>query len=118
MNSNNSSVNEIILCFNGEPTSPNSSITSTCHGYDAFVCTEHDAINTMMKSLSMWNGHTKLYTRHGNVYRYYELDCRLKEFFQSDIFKRICRPYGTKIAVYENSEEIYNAFYKDAKLSH
>ena len=110
--------NEIIFSFVGEPTSPNSNITSTCHGYDAFVCTDHNAINTMFKSLSMWGGPSKLYTKDGKIYRYYEISCQLKDFFKSDIFKRLCNPYDVKITICESTEEIYKTFFKDAKLSH
>ena len=111
-------VNEIIFSFICEPTSPNSNITSTGYGYDAFVCTPYQSVDTMIKSLSMWNGYTKLYIKDGHIYKYYEIGCQLKDFFKSDIFARLCNPYNTKITICENSEEIYNVFFKDAKLSH
>ena len=118
MNTNQSDANEIIFSFNGEPTSPTSSITSTCHGYDAFVCTDHHAVDTMIKSLSMWGGYTKLYIKDGKTYKYYEISCQLKDFFKSDIFKRLCKPYDIKLTICESAEEIHEAFFKDAKLSH
>jgi hypothetical protein len=110
-----SKANEIILAFIGEPTSPTSSFTSTCHGYDAFVSTEHKAIWELFKSLCMWGGPTKSYMKSGNYYSYFELDCQHKEFFKSDIFKRICKPYNVTITIYEDGKELYNGFYKDAR---
>lgn len=110
--------NEIIFSFVGEPTSPDSNITNTYHGYDAFVCTDHNAVDTMIKSLSMWGGPTKLYTKDGKIYRYYEIGCQLKDFFKSDIFKDLCKPYNTQIIICESTKEIYEAFFRDAKLSH
>ena len=103
--------NEIILAFIGEPTSPDSPITNTYHGYDAFVCTEHNAINILFKSLCMWGGSTNTYVKDGKFYNYYELSCRDREFFKSDIFKRICKPYNLKITIVEDSKELYDKFY-------
>lgn len=108
--------NEIILAFIGEPTSPTSNITSTYHGYDAFVCTEHREIKTLFKSLCMWGGATKTYVKGEDFYSYYELDCRHREFFKSEIFKRICKPYNIKIIICEDSKELYDNFYCKAKL--
>lgn len=109
-------VNEIILAFIGEPTSPTSNITSTYHGYDAFVCTEHKAIWDLFKSLCMWGGPTNSYIKNGNYYSYFELSCQDKAFFNSDIFKRICKPYNIKITICEDAKELYNAFYCDVKV--
>ena len=108
--------NEIILAFVGEPTSPDSCFTSTCHGYDAFVCSEHTEVYNLLKSLCLWCGPTKRYKKDGNVYLYYELDCRDRDFFKSVIFKRICSPYNVKITICEDSKELYELFYKDAKM--
>ena len=82
--------NEIILAFIGEPTSKDSPFTSTCHGYDAFVCTESHEVYNLFKSLCMWGGTTKTYKKGEDYYSYFELDCRHKEFFKSEIFHRIC----------------------------
>ena len=108
--------NEIILAFIGEPTSPDSSITRTSHGYDAFVCTDHSEINSLFKSLCMWGGSTNTYVKDGKFYNYYELDCRDREFFKSDIFKRICKPYNLKITICEDSKELYDKFYQTARI--
>lgn len=107
-------VNEVIFGFIGEPTSPESPCTSTCHGYDAMVCTEHAAVIDLFKSLCLWGGATNTYEKDGNYYRYYELDCRDKEFFKSNIFKRICKPYNLKITIIEDSKELYEKFYRNA----
>ncbi len=108
--------NEIILAFIGEPTYPDSNITRTSHGYDAFVCTEHSAINNLFRSLCMWGGSTNTYVKDGKFYNYYELNCRDREFFKSDIFKRICKPYGITITICESGEELYNKFYHTARI--
>ena len=107
--------NEIILAFIGEPTSKYSSLTSTCHGYDAFICTESHEVYNLFKSLCMWGGATKIYKKGEDYYSYFELDCRQKEFFKSEIFRRICKPYNVQITIYENSEELYENFYRMAK---
>ena len=107
--------NEIILAFIGEPTSKDSPFTSTCHGYDAFVCTESHEVYNLFKSLCMWGGATKMYKKGEDYYSYFELDCRHKEFFKSEIFRRICKPYNVQITIYENSEELYENFYRMAK---
>lgn len=108
-------VNEVIFDFTGEPASPDSCCTRTGYGYGAIVCTEHTAITNLFKSLCMWGGATKSYTKDGNHYKFYELSCRDRGFFESDYFKRICRPYNMKITVCESCKELYDNFYRDAK---
>lgn len=111
-------VNKIILAFIGEPSSPGSHCTTTCHGYDAFVCAEHSAIYKLFDSLCMWSGATNTYVKDGNRYSYYELSCQDKDFFKSDYFKRICKPYNVEITICEDSKELYEKFYRDAKMLH
>lgn len=108
--------NEVILAFIGEPASPESPCTATSHGYDAFVHAESAAIINLFRSLSLWMGSTKTYKKDEKYYSYYELDCRDKDFFKSDIFKRICKPYDLKVTIIEDAKELYNEFYSKAKL--
>lgn len=109
--------NEIIFAFIGEPSSPNSPITRSSHGYDAFVCVKHAAIRTLFRSLCMWGGPTKTYElNNGDCYLYYELDCRDREFFESATFKKICRPYDVKIIICEDSKDLHTRFFSRAKL--
>ena len=108
-------VNEAIFAFVGEPSSPDSVCTNTGHGYGVFLCTKHTAIIDLFRSLCMWGGSTKTFEKCGNFYRYYELDCRDKEFFKSNTFRRICNPYSLKITIIEDGKELYNEFYSVAK---
>ena len=107
--------NEIILAFIGEPASKDSPFTSTCHGYDAFVCTESHEVYNLLKTLWMCGDANKMYEKGEDYYSYFELDCLHKEFFKSEIFRRICKPYNVQITIYENSEELYENFYRMAK---
>ena len=110
--------NEVILAFIGEPTSKDSPCTSVGHGYDAFVCTTSHEVYTLFKSLCMWGGSTKTYKKGEDYYSYFELDCRHKEFFKSDIFQRICKPYNVGITIYEDSKDLYENFYRMVEYQH
>lgn len=107
--------NEIILAFIGEPASPESPCTKTGYGYDAFVCTDHTPIVKLFQSLCLWGGSTKSFIKGNDYYRYYELSCQDREFFESDYFKRICKPYNVDITVITDSKELYDKFYRDAR---
>ena len=108
-------VNEVILAFIGEPASPNSCFTTSGYGYNALVCSEHMEIRTLFDSLALWCGPTKKYNKNGDIYFNYELACRDRDFFESSIFKRICKPYNIKITVCKTYAELYELFYKHAE---
>ena len=110
--------NEIILAFIGEPSRPGSPCTTTGHGYDAFVCSKHAEIYKLFDSLCMWSGATNTYIKDGEHYKFYELSCQDRDFFKSDYFKRICRPYNVNITIIEDDKELYDKFYSKARMLH
>jgi hypothetical protein len=106
--------NEVILAFIGEPYTKDSTCTRTGHGYDAFVCTEREEIHTLFKSLCLWGGAYKTYKKGDDYYSYFELDCRHRDFYKSEIFQRICKPYNINLIIYEDGRELYDNFYRSA----
>lgn len=108
--------NEVILAFIGEPSRPDSHFTSCCHGYEALVCSEHNAIYKLFDSLCMWSGATNTYIKGGDYYSFYELSCQDKDFFKSEYFKRICKPYNVTITIIEDGKELHEKFYSMARM--
>ena len=108
--------NELIMAFIGEPSSPDSPATRTGYGYSALLCTDDATLHEIFKAVSMWNGHTKVYSKGQDVYRFYELDCRDRSFFESKPFERICRAFDLDVHIYTESHDLYTNFYRDAHL--
>ena len=103
--------NEIVLTLIGKPVAPANIATSTGHGDGAYVCTCHDAITQLFKSLSIWGGSTKTFVdSDGNEYKYSEMSCKDRSFFKSDVFERICKPYHVRIVIHEDHSETRNFF--------
>ena len=107
--------NEIIFDFIGIPVGMGMT-TRSGHGYSAYVCTDNTTITDVIRSLSIWGGSTKTFINADGIeYKFYEIDCRDKEFFKSNVFERICN-HKVKITIYEESNDELIKFKMDLKM--
>lgn len=109
--------NQIIFDFIGTPVAPLYMTTRSGYGYSAYVCTDHPTVSDVIRSLSIWEGSTKTFIdADGNEYKYYEIDCRDKEFFMSNVFERICK-HQVKITIYEEANDELDEFKMGLKMT-
>ena len=98
---------QIVLDLRGEPTSKDNICLSSSHGYDAYVSTSVDMfVYELFREMSIWSNSTNTYTTHD--YRYYkqfELDCSVKEFLKSRVFKKICEHHDVNFVILDNGNE-------------
>ena len=96
----------IFLDIYGNPVRQNSPCLSTGYGYRAYVSSEDAFIHLLFREICMWGGATDTYeTREGRYYKQYELDCRDKNFYKSDSFKKICQKHDIELTIYEEGSD-------------
>lgn len=107
--------NVILFAPFDKPSSPDSVCTDTGRGYDALVCSPHEGIHDLFKALCLGSGHTRLFKRGEDRYLNYEMSCKDSNFFESDVFMRICKAYGVDVVFMKKPEDLYNRLYRIAE---
>ena len=98
--------NHILLNLMGTPERKDSICLSHGHGYYAYVSTADIFIYDLFRDICMWGGSTNTYeTEDGYFYSQFELDCRDKDFFKSNFFKKICYKHGIDLTILENEDD-------------
>ena len=102
----NNNNGKIFLNLYGTPTIKGSMCLNHGHGYYAYVSTKDTFIRTLFKDICMWGGPTDSHeTIDGIFYSHYELDCRDKDFFKSDSFKKICHRHDVELIIFDNNDD-------------
>lgn len=98
---------QIILDLRGEPTHKDGICLSSSHGYSAYVSTSVDMfVYELFREMNIWSDSTNTYTTHD--YRYYkqfELDCCVKAFLKSRVFKKICEHHDANFVILDDGED-------------
>ena len=90
----------------GTPVRPEYMSLSHGHGYYAYVSTTDTFINKLFKDICIWGGSTNTHeTLDGHFYNQYELDCRDKAFFKSNVFKKICEKHDIELIIFDDGDD-------------
>lgn len=105
---------KIVLNLYGTPSMEDSICLSHGHGYYAYVNSNDTFVHTLFRDVCMWGGATDTYYDNATdaCYRQYELDCRHKTFFMSDMFQNICHKHDIELIVCDNDKTVMRDFFQ------
>lgn len=104
--------NHIFIDLSGTPVLKEDIHLSSGHGYAAYVAVSDQFIKTLFEELCIGKATDKYVFPSGTTYDKFELDCRDRDFFNSDSFKKLCEKHKVRLTLYTNSSDadVYNKF--------
>lgn len=98
---------QIVLDLRGEPTHKDNICLSSSHGYDAYVLTSVDMFAyELFREMSIWSDSTNTHvTRDYRYFKKFELDCCVKAFLKSRVFKKICEHHDVSFIILDDGED-------------